>query len=89
MSKQRSSAEKKKDDVRRPKVTRSFKLGDKWYNIDGSEYNTIGKLHSEMHSNPTKSEDDMKEKLKSMTSELSLYKERVNEMVRIWMETCR
>ena len=80
MSKQRTSAEKKDDTVRRPKVTRSFKLGDKWYNIDGSEYNKIGKLHSEIHSNPTKSEDDMKEKLKSMTSELSLYKERVNEM---------
>ena len=27
-----------------------------------------------------KSEDDMKEQLKNMTSELSLYKERVNEM---------
>ena len=80
MSKQRSSAEIKVDEVRRPKVTRSFKLGDKWYNIDGSKYNTLGKLHSEMHSTPTKSEDDMKEKLKSMTSELSLYKERVNEM---------
>ena len=34
-----------------------------------------------MHSTPTKSEDDMKEKLKSMTSELTLYKERVNEIV--------
>ena len=80
MSKQRTSAEKKDDAVRRPKVTRSFKLGDKWYNIDGSEYNTIGKLQSEIHSNPMKSEDDMKEQLKNMTSELCTYKERVSLM---------
>ena len=81
MSKQRTSTEKKDDAVRRPKVTRSFKLGDKWYNIDGSEYNTIGKLQWEIHSNPMKSsEDDMKEQLKNMTSELCTYKERVSLM---------
>ena len=80
MSKQRTSAEKKDDAVRRPKVTRSFKLGAKWYNIDRSEYNTIGKLQSEINSNPMKSENDMKEKLENMTTELSLYKERVNKM---------
>jgi len=81
ISKQRSSVEKKGDaGRRRPKVTRSFKLNDKWFNIDGSDYNDLGKLRSETHSNPTKSEDDMKEKMESMASELSHYKERVNEM---------
>ena len=81
ISKQRSSVEKKGDaGRRRPKVTRSFKLDDKWFNIDGSDYNDLGKLHSETHPNPTKSEDDMKKEMESMASELSHYKERVNEM---------
>ena len=81
ISKQRSSVEKKGDaGRRRPKVTRSFKLNDEWFNIDGSDYNDLGKLRSETHSIPTKSEDDMKEKMESMASELSHYKERVNEM---------
>ena len=78
MSKQRTSAEKKDDTVRRPNVTRSFKLGDKWYNIDGSEYNTIGKLQSKIHSNQIKSENDMKEQLENMTTELCIYKKRVS-----------
>ena len=64
----------------RPKVAQSFKLGDKWFNKDGSVYNDLGKLQSEMNSNPMKSEDDMREKLENMTTELSLYKERVNEI---------
>jgi len=81
ISKQRSSVEKKGDaGRRRPKVTRSFKLDDKWFNIDGSDYNDLGKLRSETHPNPTKSEDDMKKEMESMASELSHYKERVNEM---------
>ena len=81
ISKQRSSVEKKGDaGRRRPKVTRSFKLNDKWFNIDGSDYNDLGKLRSETHPNPTKSEDDMKKEMESMASELSHYKERVNEM---------
>ena len=80
ISKQRTSEEIKKDNVRRPKVTRYFKFGDKLYNIDGSDYNTIGKLQSEINSNPMKSEIDMKEKLENMTTELFIYKERVSLM---------
>ena len=81
ISKQSSSVEKKSDaGRRRPKITRSFKLNDKWFNIDGSDYNDLGKLRSETHSITTKSEDDMKEKMESMASQLSHYKERVNEM---------
>ena len=80
MLKQRTSEEIKKDNIRIPKVTRSFKHGDKWFNKDGSDYNAIGKLQSKINSNPMKSENDMKEKLENMTTELSLYKERVSLM---------
>ena len=80
ISKQRTSAERKDDTVRRQNITRSFKLGDKWYNIDGSEYNNICKLQSENHSNLMKSENDMKEQLENMTTELCIYKERVSLM---------
>ena len=62
MSKQRTSDEILKDNVRRPKVSRSFKLGGKWFNKDGNENNILGKIRSEMNSNPMKSESDMKEK---------------------------
>ena len=77
MLKQRTSGEIKKDNVRRPKVTRSFKLGDKWFNKDGSVYDGLGKIQPGMNSNPMKSENDMKEKLKNMTTELSLYKKKL------------
>jgi len=80
LSKQRTSLQISRDNVRIPKVTQSFKLGDKWFNKDGRAYNTLGKLQSEMNSNPMKSRNDMKEKLENMTTELSLYKERVNEV---------
>ena len=68
MSKQRTSKEISKNNVRRPKVTRSFKLGDKWVYKDGSDYNILGKLRLEMNSNPMKSESDKKEKLGTMPS---------------------
>ena len=68
MSKQRTSKEILKNNVRRPKVTRSFKLGDKWVYKDGSDYNILGKLRLEMNSNPTKAESDKKEKLGTMPS---------------------
>ena len=50
MLKQRTSEEIKKDNVRRPKVTRSFKLGDKWFNKDGSAYDGLGKIQPGMNS---------------------------------------
>ena len=50
MPKQRTSEEIKKDNVRRPKVTRSFKLGDKWFNKDGSAYDGLGKIQPGMNS---------------------------------------
>ena len=80
MSKQRTSEEIKKDNIRIPKVTRSLKLADKWFNRDGSVYNDLGKLQSEMNFNQMKQENNVKEKLENITTELSLYKERDNEM---------
>ena len=50
MLKQRTPEEIKKDNVRRPKVTRSFKLGDKWFNKDGSAYDGLGKIQPGMNS---------------------------------------
>ena len=79
MSKQRTREELSKDTVKKPKVHGAFSIDGIWYNRDGSIYNALGKLRSEM-SCTMKSEDDMKNELETMSTELAIYRENFYEM---------
>ena len=79
LSKQRTKEEMSKDKVKKPKVQGAFSIDGIWYNQDGSDYNVLGKLRSEMTCK-MKSEDDMKDELETMSTELAIYREKVYEM---------
>ena len=79
LSKQRTREELSKDTVKKPKVHGAFSIDGIWYNRDGSIYNALGKLRSEMTCT-MKSEDDMKDELNFMSTELAIYREKVYEM---------